>query len=73
MDESVNNGKSYIQDDIQGKPFAWFTVTLLMAGGSSFAGLDERDRALLQGSSTLSMQLARTLFPDRVRRYLAGA
>ncbi len=26
MDESVNNGKSYIDDDVKGRPFVWFTV-----------------------------------------------
>lgn len=32
------------------------------------AWVNVRDRGLRQGSSTLSMQLARTLFPDRIRR-----
>lgn len=32
------------------------------------AWVNVRDRALLQGSSTLSMQLARTLFPERIPR-----
>ena len=30
MDESANNGKGYIHDDIQSKPFVWFTVIFIV-------------------------------------------
>jgi len=26
MDESVNNGKNYVADDVHGKPFMWFSI-----------------------------------------------